>query len=91
MINLKTKDFDEAFLQKRKRKPKTARTYLNSPSSTESTRKAPKLRNPCPYTHLLFVIKRCLPKRGLLATLQSQDEEVMKLKEKTADLNSKYK
>lgn len=91
MINLKTKDSDEAFLQKIKRKPKIARTYLNSPSSPETTRKAPKLRNPCPYTHLLFVRKRCLPNRESLATLQSQDEEVMKLKEKIADLNSKYK
>lgn len=55
-------------------KPKleTAGSYLNSTSSINSTRKAPKLRNASHYTHMLLVIQRCLPKRGLLFESKEQ-------------------
>ena len=71
-----------------KRKLETTRTYLNTPYSSKSTRKASKFQS----SATVPVIKRIrLLKRALLARLLSKYKEIMKLKEKLADLNYKYK
>ena len=66
-------------LQKIKCKLETKRTYLNTPSSTKSTRKAPKLINIT--TTPIIKRKPCLSKTGLWARLHSKDREIMKLKQ----------
>ena len=79
---------DKACDQKMKRKLETARTYLNTPYSSKSTRKASKFWNSA--TPPVIKRKRLLI-RALLARLHSKYKEIMKLKEKLADLIDKYK
>ena len=55
---------------KLKCKLETARTFLNTPSSTKCTRKSPKLSNTT--TTLTIKRKRFLPKRELWARLHSK-------------------
>ena len=55
---------------KLKCKLETARTFINTPSSTKCTRKSPKLSNTT--TTLIIKRKRCSPKRELWARLHSK-------------------
>ena len=84
----KPKDSDKACLQKMTYKLETTRTYLNTPSSTKSTRKAPKLRNS--RTTPIIRRKCCFSKKELWVRLHSRDKEIMKLRKKPADFKDKY-
>ena len=61
-------------LSKMKCKRETARTSLNTPSLTKSTRKTPKLRNST--TTPIIKRKRCLSKK-MWSRLHSKDKEIM--------------